>query len=275
MRWLKLLAVCASLVLLPLCWSYRQEVAPPVLRTFHYMAARWPAGAPPVRVVFFSDVHLSDPDMRPARFARLVDRINALRPDCVLVSGDFVSTKLDEREPPMADVIAAFARLRPWLGTVLVLGNHDQAMQSAAAQDAFRRSGLQLIYNEAARCGPLAIGGTFVYWDRPSHVEPALAALARAGGVPILMSHAPDLFPYARGAGLMLAGHTHCGQIVLPFLGPISTASRWGRRYACGIVREHGRVLITSAGVGTSIAPLRWNAPPDFWLITVGPRAPA
>jgi len=69
----------------------------------------------------------------------------------------------------------------------------------------------------------------------------------------------------------MLAGHTHCGQIRLPFVGAVSTMSRYGQRYACGLIRENGRTLIVTAGLGTSGLPLRLGAAPDLWLIWLGP----
>jgi predicted MPP superfamily phosphohydrolase len=70
----------------------------------------------------------------------------------------------------------------------------------------------------------------------------------------------------------MLAGHTHCGQIRLPLVGALLTESAYGQRYVCGRVDEDGRTLIVSAGLGTSIVPLRLGAPPDMWLVTIGPR---
>lgn len=69
----------------------------------------------------------------------------------------------------------------------------------------------------------------------------------------------------------MVAGHTHCGQIALPLVGAIETASDYGKRYVCGIVREGGRTLIVGAGLGTSMVPLRIGARPDMWLIELGP----
>ena len=266
-----LAAVAVTLLLLG-CWSYRQAVDPPVLRTAYYAPARWPAGAAPVRVLFLADIHLSDPDMPPARFRRVVDRINTLRPDCVLIGGDYTSDKWGDREFPVAPAIAELARLRPRIATIAVIGNHDRWPDGATVSAGFRKAGVTLISNQAARCGPLGVGGTFALWDYRSHVTPALAALRESGGAPILMSHAPDLFPYADGVGLMLAGHTHCGQIRLPGRGPLSAASDVERRYGCGVSRAFGRFLITTAGIGTSIAPLRWNAPADMWLITIGPR---
>ena len=91
-------------------------------------------------------------------------------------------------------------------------------------------------------------------------------------GARVLLSHSPDLFPaLPDDIGLMLAGHTHCGQIRLPLIGAVSTMSDHGEHYACGLVREEGRTLIVSAGLGTSILPFRLGAPPDMWLVRLGP----
>lgn len=269
------LAAAAAVLLLLGCWSYRQAVGAPILRTAHYAPANWPAGAPPVRLLFLSDVHLGRPDMPPERFAPTVDRINALHPDCVLVGGDFVSEKpTGSGRMPIAEVVAAFARFRPRIATMLVRGNHDNwPAPGAVNAAAFRKAGLLLIPDQVARCGPLAIAGIDDMFEGYRDAVPTKIALRQAGGIPVLIAHSPDAFRDADGIGLTLTGHTHCGQIVLPIVGAPFAGTSSGLFYPCGASRRRGRNLIVSAGIGTSILPLRWNAPPDFWLITVGPRA--
>jgi predicted MPP superfamily phosphohydrolase len=73
-------------------------------------------------------------------------------------------------------------------------------------------------------------------------------------------------------ASLTLVGHTHCGQVALPFLGVVYVPSKYGTRYACGVYRDGARTMIVSGGVGTSSAPLRMLAPPDIWLVTMRPK---
>lgn len=68
----------------------------------------------------------------------------------------------------------------------------------------------------------------------------------------------------------MFAGHTHCAQIRLPVYGAIGSVSRYGPRYECGLIRENGRAILVTAGVGTSIMPLRIGARPDMWLVRLG-----
>ena len=136
-----------------------------------------------------------------------------------------------------------------------------------------RAAGIVVLENDAARAGPLSIGGlddAFTGRDEPAAT---LAAMRRIGGAPVLLSHSPD--PFTRvpaDVRLMLAGHTHCGQIRLPLVGAISYMSDYGERYGCGRIDEGGRTLIVTAGIGTSILPLRLGARPDMWLVTLGPE---
>lgn len=104
---------------------------------------------------------------------------------------------------------------------------------------------------------------------RHADLPRTLAAMRRLAMAGVLVSHSPDIAPRLSG-GLVLAGHTHCGQIVLPWFGPPIDVSRYGARYRCGMIREGGRITIVTAGVGTSDLPFRYGAPPDIWLVRVG-----
>jgi predicted MPP superfamily phosphohydrolase len=110
--------------------------------------------------------------------------------------------------------------------------------------------------------------------DMHTHHADAAAVDRAAAALPgptLLFTHSPDVVPkLSRRFGLVLAGHTHCGQIVLPFYGQISSSSRYGDRYRCGLIREDGRSIFVTGGLGESIVPFRFGAPPDWWLITVG-----
>jgi hypothetical protein len=120
--------------------------------------------------------------------------------------------------------------------------------------------------------GPVAVGGLDDDFTDRADLPATLAALRRLAGPRLILSHSPD--PFADPAPdvfLMLAGHTHCGQIAPPLIGPLSTMSDHGRRYACGRVREGGRTLVVTAGLGTSGIPLRLGAVPDMWLVEIGP----
>jgi predicted MPP superfamily phosphohydrolase len=256
-----------------IAFAYATAVADPVVRRAHIKVAGWPPGAPPMRLVLLSDIHAGGPDMPPARVRRIVGQVNGLGPDIVLIAGDFVTDKrLATRHYSHDEAVAPLAALRPRLATLAVLGNHDHWRDAAAAHRALARAGIQVLDNQAAQVGPVAIGGLDDDFTGRADLPATLAALRRLKGPKIIVSHSPD--PFADPAPdvfLMLAGHTHCGQVSLPLVGPLSTMSKYGRRYACGVVRERGRTLVVAAGLGTSGIPLRLGAVPDLWLIEVGP----
>jgi hypothetical protein len=268
-----LLTVVAGLVLL--LWSYATAVSEPEVRRVEIGLSDWPRGEPPVRAVLISDIHVAGPDMPPERLARIAEQINRLRPDIVLIAGDLISEKrVATRLYSMADAIRPLGALKPRLGTLAVLGNHDHWYDAAGARRALRKAGIRLLENDAVQLGPVAVGGIDDDFTRHSDLPRTLARLERLSGPKLLLSHSPDPFPDLPAAvPLMLAGHTHCGQIA-PF-GPIRTMSRHGKRYACGLIREAGKTLVVTAGLGTSGLPLRLGAKPDLWLLTLGPVRPA
>ncbi len=266
-----LLLVAFGLALLG--WCYWSAIADPVVREADIALPGWPAGAPPVRALLMSDLHVAGPDMPPERVARIVNEANALRPDIVLIAGDFLSEKsLSTRLYSADEAVAPLANLRARLGIFAVLGNHDHWIDADGVSRALARAHIRLLDNQAFEAGPLAIGGLDDPFTNHHDLPATLAAMRRLPGARLLLSHSPDHFAILpRDVGLMLAGHTHCGQIRLPFLGALRTMSAYGQRYACGLIRENGQTLIVTAGLGTSFAPLRLGAVPDMWLILLGP----
>ena len=273
MRWLRLLALLVALGLGLLGWMYWSAIADPIVRQADIELPGWPEGAPPMRAVLMSDLHVAGPDMPPTRLARIVEQVNALRPDIVLIAGDMVSDKrVSTRRYEFGEAVEPLRGLRAPLGVFAVMGNHDHWRDTADARRALAAANVRVIDNWAVQAGPLSLGG--LDDDFTGRADPlrTLAAMRRLPGARVLLSHSPDPFADLPGdIGLMLAGHTHCGQIRLPVYGAIGSVSRYGTRYECGLVRERGRTLIIGAGLGTSILPLRLGAPPDIWLIRMGP----
>jgi predicted MPP superfamily phosphohydrolase len=231
-----------------------------------------PAGAPPLRAVLMSDLHVAGPDTPPERLARIVAQANALRPDIVFIAGDFLGDGAFSSSYSPDEAIAPLAGLHPRLGIFAVLGNHDHWIDPAGVRLALARVHIRLLSNAAASAGPLAIGGIDDPFTAHDNVPATLAAMRHLPGARVLLSHSPDPFAtLPADIGLTLAGHTHCGQIRLPLVGALRTMSRYGQRYACGWIQEDGRTLIVSAGLGTSLLPLRLGAVPDIWLIRLGP----
>jgi uncharacterized protein len=270
---LRLFLLLGALGAAVLAWGYAEATRDPLLRETEVALDGMPEGAQPVRLLLISDLHVAGPDMPPERLARIVARINAIAPDIIAVAGDLVSDKaVATRRYSMTEAVAPLTALRAPLGVYVALGNHDHWRDGPAARAALAEAGIRELRNDAVRAGPIALGGLDDHYTRHADLEAATAAMRAAGGAMVLVSHSPDPFPeLPADVGLMLAGHTHCGQIAPWPVGPIATASRHGRRYACGRIEEAGRTLIVTAGLGTSMLPLRIGAPPDMWLVTLRP----
>ncbi|RJF94081.1 metallophosphoesterase [Sphingomonas cavernae] len=255
--------------------GYRNATSDPVVRMATVPVSNWPEDTAPVRAVLISDLHVAGPDMPPARLARIVSQINALKPDIVLIAGDMVSDKaFATRRYSAAEAVDPLKSLKAPLGIVAVLGNHDHWRNSEAFHRAVPEAGVTLLVNNAIRRGPLVIGGVDDSFTGHADVTRTTAAMDALAGIPIILSHSPDIVPaLTRPVSVVLAGHTHCGQISLPLIGRFATASRYGERFACGLIVDHGQRVIVSAGLGTSILPLRYGVRPDLWLITIGPDA--
>lgn len=264
--------------------GYREATAPPVVRRLVLAVPQFPSGAAPVRILLFSDLHVHGPDMPPERVARIVDQINALHPDLIVAAGDFVGDNWVGARYGVAEAIAPLGALKARYGVYAVLGNNDYDAGAAEIVRALEGAGVRVLRNEAVAAGPLAVGGldgrlygTRAAWKAAR--DKAFDALARTPGTELLIVHRPDEFVRTpQSVSLVLAGHTHCGQVVLPIVGALATGSDYGRKYLCGVIREGPKTLVVTAGLGTSHVPLRIGAPPDMWLITVasqGPRASA
>lgn len=275
-RWLlRIIGLGALLGIGFIGYGYWLAQQPPTVREASVAVAGWPDGEPPRTILLVTDTHVAGPDMPPERLAAIVDRLNALRPDLIVLTGDYVSDKkLASHRYSVDQAIAPLARLKARLGVVGVLGNHDYWRDPKAFRGAFARHGIPLLENSAMRRGPFVVGGVD---DEPTGhhdmeaMEDAMAALGP--GPQIVISHSPDIAPLlSLPVAAVLAGHTHCGQISLPFLGPIVTMSHYGTRFACGRIEYNGSPLFVSAGIGTSILPLRIGAAPDVWLIRFGPK---
>ncbi|HEX8483047.1 MAG TPA: metallophosphoesterase [Allosphingosinicella sp.] len=221
--------------------------------------------------------------MDAERLGRIVSEVNAARPDLVLLAGDFmVGHDAVGASRRAAGLQAPLCRLTARLGVIAVLGNHDHWTSPTSVRAALARAGVKVLRNEALRRGPITILGIDDAFSGHDDVSATLASWRRVGGIPLVLTHAPDVALKLPGdIPLVMAGHTHCGQVVLPWIGPLLTRApkqQWKTlydpRYRCGVVQDRGRVVLVTAGLGSGTSPLRLGAPPDWWLVRIGaPRS--
>lgn len=249
----------------------------PVVRRATIALPYMPRGQAPVRLVFISDLHVIDPDMPPSRLATIVAQINALRPDIVLIGGDFTSERLfATRRYTPSEAVAPLGALRARYGTAAVLGNHDGRGTGADdMRSALEGVRVRVIANDVVRIGPITVVGRGEAPGSASNWQAVFEArlakqLGPNGGPPFVgLAHMSfEAVEIPQPVSLLLAGHTHCGQIAIPWTGYWGAAPGVTR---CGINRVDGRLLLMSAGLGQSTIPLRLGVPPDIWLLTLVP----
>ena len=234
----------------------------------------WPEELSGLRVAFISDLHVGSPHWGLARLHDLVSRLNAQRPDLILLGGDYLINDIWFGEHVEADPIALeLSQLRAPLGVFAVLGNHDWWNNGPKVRAAFEAHGITVLDDEVRRLH--FKGKSFCLLGVRDETERLRSArkeleLALPGMPLIVLMHEPDLFAdLDERATLTLAGHTHGGQVDLPLLGRRIVPSRFGSRYAAGQIVESGRHMFVTTGVGTSILPIRFRVPPEIALLTL------
>jgi predicted MPP superfamily phosphohydrolase len=171
---------------------------------------------------------------------------------------------------PIAEVLAG---LRAPGGVVAVLGNHDWWYDGERITRAFRARGIAVLEDEvrelAIRGQRLCVVGLADAMTRHSNIRATLDRVP-SGCPALVLMHEPDAFTDIDDRPLLtLAGHSHGGQVALPLLGRPIVPSRYGQRYAAGLVVEGGRSMFVTTGVGMSIFPVRFGVPPEIALLTI------
>ncbi len=228
-----------------------------------------PASFRGLSVAYLSDLH-HGPYVGLDYLRYVVDWTNSLKPDLVLLGGDYVS-KSPRFIGPVCEVMG---KLKAPMGRFAVLGNHDNGESTPECHTQLDRAGLELIDNSGRwlrRGGDrLRIGGVGDLWTDVQSIDAALEN-ADEGDASIVLSHNPDFAEYCRDPriSLMLSGHTHGGQVVVPNVGAIILPSRFGRKYAEGLVEGPAYPVYVGRGVGTSGPPVRFYCRPEIVLLTL------
>ncbi|PYS13070.1 MAG: metallophosphoesterase [Acidobacteria bacterium] len=230
-----------------------------------------------LKVAVMSDLHVGSPYMDLAKLQHVVAVTNAEKPDLIVILGDVVIRGVFGGRFITPEAIGnALAGLRAPLGIVAVLGNHDWWFDGPRVRHALESRGVRVLENESVpimyRGKSFWLAGLADLWTRGNGLLQTMAKIDDAGPVLVLM-HNPDLFPeMPERVSLTLAGHTHGGQVDLPIAGRLIVPSRFGQRYAYGLVEENGKKLIVTGGIGTSILPVRFRVPPEVVILTLIPQ---
>jgi len=228
------------------------------------------------RLVHLSDIHM-DPWMTPARFRDIVATTNALAPDLVAITGDFVTAAAAQYAAPLAAVLR---ELRARDGVLATLGNHDHWSDAAKVREALAAGSVRELDNDlhVVRRGgdALYLGGIDDHWEGKSRFDQVLNRLrsardGREDGAAILLAHEPDFADLSAATGrfdLQLSGHSHGGQVRLPLAGPLILPPL-GQKYPQGRYLVGEMIQYTSRGLGMVRPYVRFGCRPEITLFTL------
>lgn len=243
-----------------------------VVRHLRVEVPGWPRWMRPIRIAFLSDFHTGSHNDDLARLRLIIDEAAAYKPDLVLLGGDYVNMQpfCGGRIAPQ-NIAAELARIKAPLGRFAVLGNHDYVYGEHAIIKSLREHQISVLDHERItlcfRDQRLDLIGIPDGDIQRSNGHELLRNLSLDRPTLILV-HDPVWFAtMPLGPFLMLAGHTHGGQIRLPGIGILRNGSRAPLRWSHGLTEEDGKLLYVTSGIGTSLIPLRVGVPPEFVLL--------
>jgi predicted MPP superfamily phosphohydrolase len=256
-------------VVLPRNESLRLEVNEKVLRV-----PRLDPALEGLSIAHLSDLHFTGAIAR-RWFEEVIERVNGLEADLVAVTGDLI-----DKSACIDWVPYTLGRLRARHGAFFVLGNHDLRVDWRRLRETLEDSGL---VDLGGRWLPVEINGRPIVLagnERPwvkqaADMSQCPAQVEGFRPLRILLSHSPDQIRWAqeRDFDLLLAGHTHGGQIRLPLIGPVCSPSRYGVKYANGTFFEPPTLMHVSRGISGK-TPLRYNCLPEATKLVLTPASP-
>ena len=220
-------------------------------------------GPSSLSVAVIGDVHLPEGSKHLDAFEKLVLEIKSTQPDLVVFVGDYTSDPkaMDDMSSHRKNIINIMKLIEP-VPRAVVLGNYESWSDAEEWISEFNRLGVDIMENQTSLIqtvkGNVCIRGLgdkftnrYDYVDYPEECE----------NIPkFTITHDPAGAFNARVKGLVIAGHTHCGQISLPFIGPLWVPSDAPSEAHCGLYEDSQRTVFVTSGVGTTILPLRFGA---------------
>jgi predicted MPP superfamily phosphohydrolase len=240
-----------------------------------------------LKIVLISDIHGGSHGVTEEKIRQVVERANEQNADLIVLLGDYVSESLidDSLKMPMATVAENLRGLQAKYGVFAVLGNHDVRLGEREVAGELEKIGYRVLSNEVIviekNNQKIRLLGyddhtTFKSWDYVINQSENAINTAEQGGDVIALEHSPDILPVITGQfliskdlKLILAAHTHGGQIWFPIIGTPIVPSGYGQKYAYGHIRDYDMDMFVTTGIGTSILPFRFLVPPEIAVLTI------
>lgn len=285
----QVILVLAFILTVVFCLSYAYFIEPRqlVVRQVDLKVLGWDSKLDGLKIAILSDIHAGSNYVTKDRLRQIVSVVNKADPDLVVILGDFVSPGRGEFqivEMPESEIADGLSGLRARLGVYAVFGNWDFWSERILRRE-LGKVGIRILENEVVvieqegtkfRLFGLEDHTKFGSWKPKIEKWKEILAPTEEEGDLIVLEHSPDVLPMITGERLIspklrliLAGHTHGGQVWLPLIGSPLVPSSYGQRYVRGHIRENGVDMFVTTGIGTSILPIRFMVPPEVVILRV------
>lgn len=263
-----------------LLFSYARYIEPHLLKTedVSVYSMRVKPQQKELTIAAFADTHFSE-YYTIKDFTRVVDKINAMEPDLVFFLGDLID-HYDRYEGDTREISQKLSEIHAAYGKFAVFGNHDYGGGSERYyEDIMAAGGFQVLINQRTDFNDLELTIVGVDDIVIGYGDPSAASQCRADSFNIVLCHEPDVITDMTDydIDLMLSGHTHGGQVRVPFFSD-AYLPPYGQIYQRGIYHfENDRktTLYVNSGLGTTFLPLRFMCPPELTRLTLTDEEPA
>jgi predicted MPP superfamily phosphohydrolase len=271
-----------------LIWGFFIEPDKLVVNHYEVKVKDWNPAFNNFKIVTIGDIHAGSNYITEAKIGKIVELSNVENADLIVLLGDYGSptdSSGKQLKMPLERMSESLKGLKARYGIYAVLGNHDGAYGDDKVVGALRDAGIKVLENEVEFI--IKDGAKFRLFGLKDHMKISnwksfseelkanLAKHEQTGDI-LVLEHSPDILPIITGdlsisndLRLILAAHTHGGQVRFPLLGSPIVPSSYGQKYALGQIRENSVDMFVTPGIGTSIAPIRFGVPPEISVLTL------
>lgn len=287
-----LLLVLAAAFLLALAYAYFIEPNRLVINQQTLIIQGWDPALDGFKIVAIGDIHGGSNAVTEENIREIVAKANEQNADLIVLLGDYVSQRnywsaLGDRnlKMPLHTVAENLAGLKAKYGVIAVMGNHDDwygngevAMELNAIGYTVLDDTISTIDRDGRKLRILGLRDQLHVGNWRSYTDHLKQVIDKDGGSGdiVVLEHSPDVLPIITGElsispdlKLMLAAHTHGGQVWLPLIGTPIVPSSYGQKYSYGHIQENGVDMFVTSGIGTSILPIRFMMPPEIAVLTL------